>query len=96
MTDSPVTTHETRDASALDSPRVRFKVVCLAGDGIGPEVMPEAIRALQALPLGIEIEEHPFGGPGIRACGDPLPAATLTACRTADAVLLAAVGSPEY
>jgi 3-isopropylmalate dehydrogenase len=75
-----------------DSPRV----VCLAGDGIGPEVMREAVRALQALPLRIEIEERPFGGPGIRECGDPLPAATLAACREADGVLLAAVGSPEY
>ncbi len=74
----------------------RFRVVCLAGDGIGPEVMREAIRALQALPLRIEIDERPFGGPGIRASGDPLPAATLAACREADAVLLAAVGSPEY
>ena len=73
-----------------------FRVVCLAGDGIGPEVMREAIRALQALPLRIEVDERPFGGPGIRASGDPLPAATLTACREADAVLLAAVGSPEY
>ena len=58
--------------------------------------MREAIRALRALPLGIEIEECAFGGSGIRECGEPLPAATLAACRAADAVLLAAVGSPEY
>jgi 3-isopropylmalate dehydrogenase len=73
-----------------------FKVVCLAGDGIGPEVMREAIRALEVLPLEIELEECAFGGPGIRQCGDPLPAATLEACQAADAVLLAAVGSPEF
>jgi 3-isopropylmalate dehydrogenase len=73
-----------------------FRVVCLGGDGIGPEVMREAIRALQALPAAIEIDERPFGGPGIREHGDPLPAATLEACLAADAVLLAAVGSPEY
>jgi 3-isopropylmalate dehydrogenase len=72
------------------------RVVCLAGDGIGPEVMREAERALEALGLGLELDERPFGGPGIRSAGDPLPAATLEAARTSDAVLLAAVGSPEY
>ena len=73
-----------------------YTVVSLAGDGIGPEVMREAIRALGALPAEIAIDQRPFGGPGIRECGDPLPAATLGACLAADAVLLAAVGSPEY
>jgi len=73
-----------------------FKVVCLEGDGIGPEVMAQAIRALRALSLGIEIDERPFGGPGIRACGNPLPPETLAACLASDGVLLAAVGSPEY
>ena len=73
-----------------------MRVVCLAGDGIGPEVMAEAIRALRALPLEIEVQERPFGGSGIREHGDPLPADTLAACRAADAVLLAAVGSPEF
>jgi 3-isopropylmalate dehydrogenase len=73
-----------------------LKVVCLAGDGIGPEVMREAMRALDALPLALELEERPFGGTGIREEGDPLPPATLAACRTSDAVLLAAVGSPEF
>ena len=73
-----------------------MKVVCLGGDGIGPEVMREAIRALRALPLPLELEERPFGGPAIRESGDPLPPQTLEACRSADAVLLAAVGSPEF
>ena len=73
-----------------------YTIVCLGGDGIGPEVMRETIRALQALPLEIEIEEHPFGGPGIREFGEPLPAPTLEACLRSDAVMLAAVGSPEY
>jgi 3-isopropylmalate dehydrogenase len=72
------------------------KVVCLAGDGIGPEVMREAIRALETVPLPLELEELPFGGPGIRETGDPLPAETLVACRAAAAVLLGAVGSPEF
>jgi 3-isopropylmalate dehydrogenase len=74
----------------------RMKVVCLSGDGIGPEVMCQALRALEALPLPLELEQRPFGGPGIRESGDPLPPATLEACRSADAVLLAAVGSPEF
>jgi 3-isopropylmalate dehydrogenase len=73
-----------------------LKVVCLGGDGIGPEVMREAIRALRALPLALELAELPFGGPGIRETGDPFPAATREACLNADAVLLAAVGSPEF
>ena len=73
-----------------------MRVVCLSGDGIGPEVMREAERALEALPLALEIDERPFGGPAIRETGDPLPPATLAACLAADAVLLAAVGSPEF
>jgi 3-isopropylmalate dehydrogenase len=86
---------------ALTSPSVSFcatsaRIVCLAGDGVGPEVMREAERALEALGLGLDLDERAFGGPGIRECGDPLPPATLAACLGADAVLLAAVGSPEY
>ena len=72
------------------------RIVCLSGDGIGPEVMREAIRALRALPLPLELEERPFGGPAIRETGDPFPPATRDACLQSDAVLLAAVGSPEF
>ena len=72
-----------------------MRVVCLAGDGIGPEVMEQAIRVLRVLPLPLELEQLPFGGSGIRESGDPLPADTLAACRAADAVLLAAVGRPS-
>lgn len=68
-------------------------VVCLPGDGIGPEVMAQAERVLDR--LEIEHEERPFGGAAILAVGDPLPEETLAACRGADAVLLAAVGLPE-
>jgi 3-isopropylmalate dehydrogenase len=71
------------------------KIVCLPGDGIGPEVMAAATRVLRALPLDLELEEHLFGGIAIRERGDPLPPETLTACRSADAVLLGAVGLPE-
>jgi 3-isopropylmalate dehydrogenase len=72
------------------------RVVCLPGDGIGPEIMREARRALDALALGLEFEERSFGAGAIRATGDPLPADTLEACRSADAVLKAPVGDPEF
>ncbi len=72
------------------------KVVCLGGDGIGPEVMREAIRALRALPLPLELEERLFGGAAMHETGDPLPPDTLAACRSADAVLLGAAGLPEF
>jgi 3-isopropylmalate dehydrogenase len=68
-------------------------VVALPGDGIGPEVMAEALKVLDA--FGIEHSSHPFGGNAILAQGTPLPAQTLAVCREADAVLLAAVGLPE-
>jgi 3-isopropylmalate dehydrogenase len=69
-------------------------VVCLPGDGIGPEVMAQAVRVLAA--LGFETTEHPFGGAAIDATGSPLPPETLAAAREADAVLLGAVGGPKW
>ena len=73
-----------------------MKVVCLPGDGIGPEVMGAAESVLEALPLPLELETRPFGGAAIHATGDPLPPETLTACKAAHAVLLGAAGSPEF
>jgi 3-isopropylmalate dehydrogenase len=75
---------------------VSRKIICLPGDGIGPEVMAEAVRALEALPIELELEEHAFGGAAIDAHGTPLPEATLAACRAADGVLLGAVGGPQW
>jgi 3-isopropylmalate dehydrogenase len=72
------------------------RIACLPGDGIGPEVMAEALRVLRALPLDLELTEHDFGGIAIDRHGTPLPDATLEACLGADAVLLAAVGVPGY
>src|SRR5215475_4000579 len=72
------------------------RIACLPGDGIGSEVMAEAVRVLEALPLELELSEHPFGGAAIDATGEPLPAATLEACRGADAILLGAVGGPKW
>jgi 3-isopropylmalate dehydrogenase len=73
-----------------------MRVVCLPGDGIGPEVAVEALRVLEALPLDVDLETHLFGGAAIDAVGDPLPRETLDACRGADAVLLGAVGGPRW
>jgi 3-isopropylmalate dehydrogenase len=72
------------------------RVVCLPGDGIGPELMREAERALGALAPDLELETRPFGAQAIREGGDPLPAETLAACRTAHAVLKAPIGDPEF
>jgi 3-isopropylmalate dehydrogenase len=72
------------------------KVVCLPGDGIGPEVAAAAWDVLGTLAPDLVLEERPFGGAAIRESGEPLPPGTLAACTTADAVLLGAVGAPEY
>jgi 3-isopropylmalate dehydrogenase len=71
-------------------------IVCLPGDGIGPEVMHEARRALAVLAPEVELEERPFGAKAIRDTGDPLPQETLAACRAAEAVLKAPIGDPEF
>src|SRR3954451_23651043 len=71
-----------------------MKVVLLPGDGIGPEVMASAERVLSSLPL--DLETLPFGGAAIREHGTPLPERTLEAARSSDAVLLGAVGAPEF
>jgi 3-isopropylmalate dehydrogenase len=72
------------------------RIALLPGDGIGPEVAAAAARVLEELPLDLELEEHVFGGAAIRATGNPLPPETLTAARAADAVLMGAVGAPEF
>jgi 3-isopropylmalate dehydrogenase len=76
-----------------------MKIAVLAGDGIGSEIVGQALKVLRALArdgLRIELEEAPFGGAGFDAHGDPLPETTLTLARAADAVLCGAVGGPQY
>jgi 3-isopropylmalate dehydrogenase len=76
-----------------------MKIAILAGDGIGPEIVAQAVKALQALArdgLKLELEEAPFGGAGVDTHGDPLPEPTLRLARAADAVLCGAVGGPKY
>ncbi len=72
------------------------RIACLSGDGIGPEVLDQAVRVLESLPLDLEIVRLPFGGAAIDELGEPLPAETLDACRSARAVLLGAVGGPRW
>ncbi len=52
-------------------------IACLPGDGIGPEVLDEAVRVLEQLPVDVEVERLPFGGAAIDETGEPLPTATL-------------------
>jgi 3-isopropylmalate dehydrogenase len=76
-----------------------MKIAVLAGDGIGPEIVTQAVKVLNALKkdgLKLELEEAPFGGAGVDAHGDPLPQPTIKLAKAADAVLCGAVGGPKY
>ena len=73
-----------------------MKIAVLPGDGIGPEIVAQAVKVLKALDLNIEMTVAPIGGAGYEAAGDPLPAATLKLAKDADAVLLGAVGDWKY
>ncbi len=76
------------------------KIAVLAGDGIGPEVVAEAIKVLRAIgrkfDLSFEFTEALIGACAIDATGDPLPEATIEVCKASDAILLGAVGTPKY
>src|SRR5690349_15955861 len=72
------------------------RIAVLPGDGIGQEIIVQAQRVLEKLALGLEFRQAPVGGAAYDAAGDPLPAATLEAAQTADAVLFGAVGDPRY
>jgi len=77
-----------------------YRLVSLPGDGVGPEVVAAARTVLDAVASGhgwvLEIEECLIGGAAIDATGEPLPQATLEKCLAADAVLLGAVGGPQW
>jgi 3-isopropylmalate dehydrogenase len=73
-----------------------MKICVLPGDGIGPEITAEAVRVLKALDLKIEMEEALLGGCAVDATGNPYPEATQKLAREADAVLLGAVGGPQW
>jgi 3-isopropylmalate dehydrogenase len=75
-------------------------IVCLAGDGIGPEIMESAKRVLKTIEKQyghtFYLQDELFGGTAIDQTGQPLPARTLTSCLSSDAVLLGAVGGPRW
>jgi len=73
-----------------------MKIAVLPGDGIGPEIIAEAVKVLQALKLDMQLQTAPVGGAAIAACGHPLPEATLQLAQGADAVLFGAVGDFQY
>ncbi len=76
------------------------KIVLLPGDGIGPEIIAEAVKVLEAVDkkfkLRLKFDEELIGGAAIDAHGVPLANATLEKCRTADAVLMGSVGGPKW
>src|SRR6195256_1082143 len=76
-----------------------MKIAILAGDGVGPEVVAEAVKVLTVLGRegpSFQMEQAPVGGAAYEAAGDPLPGRALELARNADAVLFGAVGGPRY
>lgn len=76
------------------------KILVLPGDGVGPEIVAEAVKLIEALQasgdLAVELEHAQVGGAALDASGSPLPESTLALARDADAVLLGAVGGPKW
>ncbi len=76
-----------------------MKIAVLPGDGIGPEIVAEALKVLQVFRqegVGLEMERADVGGIAVEHHGDPLPAATLALCQASDAVLFGSIGGPKY
>ncbi len=76
------------------------KIAVLPGDGIGPEIIAEAVKTLECLKqnfgFNAELESAAFGGAGYDEAGHPLPDSTLALCKESDAILLGSVGGPKY
>jgi len=77
-----------------------LKIAILPGDGIGPEVIDEAVRVLEAVAAKfghkLTLQKKDVGGAGLTSSHDPLPQDTLQTCLASDAVLLGAVGGPAF
>ena len=77
-----------------------FNIAVLAGDGIGPEVMQEANKVLDAIEtkFGVTFNRtaYPVGGYAIDTEGEALPPKTLQGCETADAILFGSIGGPKW
>ncbi len=84
----------------MSDSKAKKKVLILPGDGIGPEIVTEAVKVLEAVDskfgLGIELEQGLLGGCAIDATGVPFPDVTLAQAQGADAILLGAVGGPKW
>ncbi len=79
---------------------MRKRITLLPGDGIGPEIIAQAVSVLENIGAGFghafAMETRAAGGSAIDASGDPMPAETIASCRESDAVLLGAVGGPRW
>lgn len=79
---------------------MKYSIALIRGDGIGPEIVEEAVRALDAVArrfdFSLKYREAPMGGCAIDEFGTPLPKDTVSVCRDSDAVLLGAVGGPKW
>jgi 3-isopropylmalate dehydrogenase len=79
---------------------MKLNIAALPGDGIGPEVVSEALKVIQAIAEKfnheVTINEYAIGGNAVDDFGSPLPEATIAGCLASDAVLLGAVGGPQY
>lgn len=73
-----------------------MKIAVLPGDGIGPEIVAEAVKVLNALDLDLEMHSAPVGGAAYEAAGHPLPESTLKLAQESDAILFGAVGDWKY
>jgi 3-isopropylmalate dehydrogenase len=73
-----------------------MKIAVLPGDGIGPEIVAQAVQVFDALGLNVELASAPVGGAAYETHGHPLPDATLDICHKADAILFGAVGDWKY
>ncbi len=78
----------------------RYKIAVIKGDGIGPEIVDEALKVLDSVAVNsdfdLSYEEYLMGGNAYDITGDPLPEETIDGCRNADAILFGAIGGPKW
>ncbi|MCI8622303.1 MAG: 3-isopropylmalate dehydrogenase [Provencibacterium sp.] len=79
---------------------MKIRITVLEGDGIGPEIVGQALKVLKTVceigNIGLELDSQLLGGAAIDKTGAPLPAETIASCKASDAVLLGAVGGPRW
>ncbi len=94
------TTNEVKAQSKIIKNSKKYKIAVLPGDGIGPEVVSEAVKVLKHIgdvyKIDFEFKHALIGGAAIDHHGEALPATTLETCRISDAVLLGSVGGPKW